>query len=41
MVHDLREMGTNLVPFQRLHFFAIVQAPLFAPGEAKHVKVPV
>ena len=38
---DLRKMGVNLVPFPRLHFFAIAQAPLFAPSDAKHVKVTV
>jgi tubulin beta len=38
---DLRKMGVNLVPFPRLHFFAIAQAPLFAPGEAEKVKVTV
>ena len=36
---DLRNMGVNLIPFPRLHFFAIAQAPLFAPADAKHVKV--
>ena len=25
---DLRKMGVNLVPFPRLHFFLIAQAPL-------------
>ena len=29
---DLLKFGKNLVPFQRSHFFAIVQAPLFAPS---------
>ena len=38
---DLRKMGINFVFFQRLHFFAIVQAPLFGPGDAKHVEVTV
>merc|ERR1711992_24294 len=27
---DLRKMGVNLVPFPRLHFFLLAQAPLFA-----------
>jgi tubulin beta len=27
---DLRKMGVNLVPFPRLHFFLVAQAPLFA-----------
>jgi len=31
---DLRKMGVNLVPFPRLHFFLIAQAPLFSPSEA-------
>ena len=38
---DLRKMGVNLVPFPRLHFFAIAQAPLFSPDDASHVKVTV
>ena len=38
---DLRKMGVNLVPFPRLHFFALGQAPLFSPDDAKHVKVTV
>lgn len=29
---DLRKLGVNLVPFPRLHFFLLAQAPLFAPG---------
>ena len=29
---DLRKMGVNLVPFPRLHFFLMAQAPLFAEG---------
>ena len=32
-------MGVNLIPFPRLHFFAIAQTQLFAPADAKHVKV--
>ena len=32
---DLRKLGVNLVPFPRLHFFTIAQAPLFAPGQGK------
>ena len=36
---DLRKMCVNLVPFPRLHFFAMAQDPLFAPAHAKHVKV--
>jgi tubulin beta len=38
---DLRKMGVNLVPFPRLHFFAIAQAPLFAKDEGAHVKLTV
>ena len=29
---DLCKIGVNLVPFSRLHFFAIVQALPFTPG---------
>lgn len=29
---DLRKLGTNLVPFPRLHFFTASYAPLVAPG---------
>ena len=36
---DLRKMGMNLVPFQRLRFFSIAQAQPFGPGDAKHVNV--
>ena len=32
-------MGVNLVPFPRLHFFAIGQAPILSPADAAHVKV--
>jgi len=38
---DLRKMGTNLVPFPRLHFFLLAQSPLFAPGQGAKVKVNV
>jgi tubulin beta len=38
---DLRKMGVNLVPFPRLHFFLIAQAPLFAPGQGSKVKLTV
>jgi tubulin beta len=38
---DLRKMGVNLVPFPRLHFFALGQAPLFSPHDATHVNVTV
>merc|ERR1712228_880810 len=38
---DLRKMGTNLVPFPRLHFFLLAQAPLFAPGQGSKVNLTV
>jgi tubulin beta len=38
---DLRKMGTNLVPFPRLHFFLLAQSPLFAPGNGGKVKLTV
>ena len=38
---DLRKMGVNLVPFPRLHFFLLAQAPLFAPGQGEMVKLTV
>eukprot|EP00484_Ammonia_sp_Unknown_P000976 CAMPEP_0197020316 /NCGR_PEP_ID=MMETSP1384-20130603/1088_1 /TAXON_ID=29189 /ORGANISM="Ammonia sp." /LENGTH=463 /DNA_ID=CAMNT_0042447921 /DNA_START=109 /DNA_END=1500 /DNA_ORIENTATION=+ len=38
---DLRKMGVNLVPFPRLHFFLLAQAPLFAPGESDKVRLTV
>ncbi|GAA6060038.1 hypothetical protein JCM10212_001035 [Sporobolomyces blumeae] len=39
---DLRKLGTNLVPFPRLHFFTTSYSPLIAPGETafKKMKVP-
>ena len=36
---DLRKLGTNLVPFPRLHFLSISQAPLFCEQDANHVKI--
>jgi len=38
---DLRKMGVNLVPFPRLHFFLLAQAPLFAPGQGDKVRLTV
>jgi tubulin beta len=38
---DLRKMGVNLVPFPRLHFFLIAQAPLFNQNDSKHVNLTV
>eukprot|EP01084_Bolivina_argentea_P272127 463239_1 len=34
-------MGVNLVPFPRLHFFLLAQAPLFAPGHGDKVNLNV
>merc|ERR1712025_1338253 len=33
--------GVNLVPFPRLHFFLLAQAPLFAPDQGGKVKLTV
>jgi len=38
---DLRKLGVNLVPFPRLHFFLVSQAPLIGSDHAKKVKVTV
>merc|ERR1712159_546119 len=38
---DLRKLGVNLVPFPRLHFFTIAQAPLYSPRNAGYVKLYV
>jgi len=38
---DMRKMGVNLIPFPRLHFFLLGQAPLFAPADAGKVKLTV
>jgi len=38
---DLRKMGVNLVPFPRLHFFLIAQAPLASQGNKGYQKVDV
>ena len=38
---DLRKLGVNLVPFPRLHFFLIAQAPLFAEGEGDKIKLTI
>merc|ERR1711951_130070 len=35
------KMGTNLVPFPRLHFFLLAQAPLFAEGQSLKTKLTV
>merc|ERR1711990_1016168 len=38
---DLRKLGVNLVPFPRLHFFLVSQAPLMDDEGKKKVKVNV
>jgi tubulin beta len=38
---DLRKLGVNLVPFPRLHFFLISEAPLTSADQSKKVKLNV
>jgi len=38
---DIRKLGVNLVPFPRLHFFAIAQAPLYSAKNAGFVKLKI
>jgi len=38
---DLRKLGVNLIPFPRLHFFLIAQAPLFSKGNKDYWKINV
>jgi len=38
---DLRKLGVNLVPFPRLHFFLIAQAPLASQDNASYQKINV
>merc|ERR1711981_385689 len=38
---DLRKLGVNLVPFPRLHFFLISQAPLCKKGTGSKVRLNV
>merc|ERR1712003_513510 len=38
---DLRKLGVNLVPFPRLHFFLVSQAPLLANEQSSKVRVTV
>jgi tubulin beta len=38
---DLRKLGVNLVPFPRLHFFLVSQAPLLAPEQSSKVRLNV
>merc|ERR1712224_1189325 len=36
---DLRKLGVNLIPFPRLHFFNIAQAPLLSPRNNGYTKL--
>ena len=38
---DLRKLGVNLVPFPRLHFFAIAHAPLYSEDDKGHVRLTI
>jgi len=38
---DLRKLGVNLVPFPRLHFFLVSQAPLFSDGAKDSTQVNI
>ncbi|GAA5911889.1 hypothetical protein JCM5296_006636 [Sporobolomyces johnsonii] len=38
---DLRKLGTNLVPFPRLHFFTTSYAPLIAPGSNAYQRMKI
>jgi len=38
---DLRKLGVNLVPFPRLHFFLVAQAPLLSEAISKKVNLNV
>jgi len=38
---DLRKLGVNLVPFPRLHFFLVSQAPLLGSNSSNKVKITV
>ncbi|GAA6018785.1 hypothetical protein JCM11491_003447 [Sporobolomyces phaffii] len=38
---DLRKLGTNLVPFPRLHFFTTSYAPLVAQGDKAYQRLKV
>jgi len=38
---DLRKLGVNLVPFPRLHFFLVSQAPLLAGDQSSKVRLTV
>merc|ERR1739848_639837 len=36
---DLRKLGVNLIPFPRLHFFNMAQAPLLSPRNSGYTKL--
>jgi len=36
---DLRKLGVNLIPFPRLHFFNIAQAPILSPKNGGYTKL--
>ncbi|GAA5866975.1 hypothetical protein JCM1840_005928 [Sporobolomyces johnsonii] len=38
---DLRKLGTNLVPFPRLHFFTTSYAPLIPPGSNAYQRMKI
>jgi len=38
---DLRKLGVNLVPFPRLHFFLVSQAPLLGSSSSSKVRITV
>jgi len=38
---DLRKLGVNLVPFPRLHFFLVSQAPLLGAQQSNKVRITV
>merc|ERR1712156_1251824 len=38
---DLRKLGVNLVPFPRLHFFLVSQAPLLGASSSSKVRITV
>ena len=38
---DLRKLAVNMVPFPRLHFFTLGQAPLYPEGSVKYTKLNI
>merc|ERR1711937_878427 len=38
---DLRKLGVNLIPFPRLHFFNMAQAPLLSPRNSGYTKLMI